>query len=432
MTVGVRVFSEIGTLERVLVHAPGPEVDTMLPEDMHRMLFDDILLGVRSRHEHRQFRAILEAFDVEVVDLQGLLGEALAAAPEAAVALVEQVGAIEWLPPERRELLRALDATALARALVEGLPPGGEGADELWREAPLPLPNLLFSRDAGAVIGDSLVVSSMRAGVRQREPLLLRFAFAHHPSLVGTPVLADFSMERPRSLTPVIAAPTIEGGDLIVLDEGIVLIGIGERTMAAAADRLVDALRGDPRFRAAVLVFLPAARKVMHLDTVFTRASEHECLVYAPMIVGGSLETVTAVTVELADRQSAGRRYTSLLGALRSLGVELEPLHCGGRASYVQQAREQWTDGANCFAIRPGVVVLYGRNRATAEELYDHGYEVVELAGLPWDEHGRCLRSFKEGKRYALLLDGHELSRARGGPRCMTMPLVRREVPGLG
>ncbi|MCB9663560.1 MAG: hypothetical protein H6732_05590 [Alphaproteobacteria bacterium] len=429
---GVRVFSEIGDLKRVLVHAPGPEVDTMLPEDMHRMLFDDILHGVRCRMEHRHFRAVLEAFGVEVVDLQDLLGEALQEAPEARGSLLDGVGATEWLPPERRALLEGLEPTALARALVEGMSPGGEGADELWREAPLPVPNLLFSRDAGAVIGEELVVSSMKAGVRQREPLLLRFAFAHHPSLAGTRVLADFSTPRPRSLTPTIAAPTIEGGDLLVLREGIVLIGIGERTMTAAADRLVERLRGHPHLRAAVLVFLPAARRVMHLDTVFTRASEHECLVYAPMICDGSLESVSAVTVELSDHAAPGRRYTSLLAALRSLGVDLEPLHCGGRASYVQQAREQWTDGANCFAIRPGVVVLYGRNRATAEELYEHGYEVVEVGGLPWDEHGRCLRSFKHGKRYALLLDGHELSRARGGPRCMTMPLERLDAGAPG
>src|SRR5690606_218441 len=102
-------------------------------------------------------------------------------------------------------------------------------------------------------------------------------------------------------------------------------IGIGERTMTAAADRLVEVLRGDPRFRAAVLVFLPAARKVMHLDTVFTRASEHECLVYAPMICDGSLEAVTAVTIRLDDPTDQGRRHISLLAALRSLGVDLEP-----------------------------------------------------------------------------------------------------------
>lgn len=421
----VQVFSETGVLRKVLVHAPGPEVDTMLPEMMHTLLFDDILHGVDSRREHRHFRGILQAFGVEVVDSHTLLRESFTQNPQAIPELLGAIRSTEWLPPEVAQRLAQMTPEDLANALVQGLAPSVEGVDELWREAPMPLPNLMFSRDAGMVLGDRLVVSSMKAGVRQREPLLIRHLFRHHPSLAGTEVLEDFSMARPRSLTPRMAAPTLEGGDVLVLKEGIVLIGIGERTMSAAADRLVEALRGDPRFRAAVLVFLPAARSVMHLDTVFTRASEHECLVYAPMIVGGGLETVTAVSIELTDQGDFGRRHPSLLAALRHLGVDLEPLYCGGRASYVQQAREQWTDGANCFAIRPGVVVLYGRNRATAEELYDHGYEVVEVGGLPYDEDGRCLRSFRPGQRYALMLDGHELSRARGGPRCMTMPLVR-------
>lgn len=423
----VQVFSEIGPLERVLVHAPGPEVDAMLPEMMHRMLFDDILHGTRSRIEHRRFRAVLEAFGVEVVDSLDWLAEALAAAPEAGRQLIEDCRATEWLPPPVAERLAALGPTALAEALVQGLP-GDDGADDLWRDAPLPLPNLLFSRDAAAVVGDRILISSMRAGVRQREPLLIRTLARHHPALAGTEILADFSMDRPRSLTPRMAAPTIEGGDVLVLKEGIVCIGIGERTMSAAADRLVEALRDDDRFHTAILVFLPSARSVMHLDTVFTRASEHEVLVYAPMIVEGSVETVTAVAVPLTKGGHHGTRHPSLLAALRAHGVELEPLYCGGRASHVQQAREQWTDGANCFAIRPGVVVLYGRNRATADELYAHGYEIVEVGGLPQDEEGQVQRRFREGGRYALLLDGHELSRARGGPRCMTMPLRRRRI----
>jgi arginine deiminase len=134
------------------------------------------------------------------------------------------------------------------------------------------------------------------------------------------------------------------------------------------------------------------------------------------------------VSIDLRTPGDHGRRFPSLLAALRAAGVDLAPIACGGRASLVQQAREQWTDGANCFTIQPGVVVLYGRNRHTAEELYRHGYEVVEVGGLPFDEDGRCLRSFAPLRKYALLLEGAELSRARGGPRCMTMPLVREAL----
>lgn len=424
----VQVFSEIAPLKKVLVHAPGPEVDTMLPEQMHRFLFDDVLYGVQARAEHRQFRSILRAFGVEVVDSQQLLREALEAAPDAAQELVADVQASEGLGPEVAALLGSLDPFGLADALVQGLPPKGAGVDELFRDAPLPLPNLLFSRDAGVVVGDRLVVASMRTAARQREPLLLRFAFRHHPDLRGTPVLVDFTPHGPRNTTPTLAAPTLEGGDVLVMHEGVVLVGISERTMQAAADRLVEALRGDERFHTAILVFLPAARHAMHLDTVFTRASHDECLVYAPMIEAGNLATASAVRIDLRSPDDYGRRYPSLLHALAASGVELTPMACGGRASLVQQAREQWTDGANCFTLQPGVVVLYGRNRHTAEELYHHGYEIVEVGGLPYDEDGRCLRSFAPHRKYALLLEGGELSRARGGPRCMTMPLVREAL----
>lgn len=420
----VQVFSEIGPLERVVVHAPGPEVDAMLPELMHRLLFDDIVHGVRARTEHRQFRAILRAFGVDVVDSGQLLREALEAAPEAAAALLDDVQQVDGLPHDVMAHLGSLAPSALADALVHGRAKPGK-RDDLYRDAPTPLPNLLFSRDAGAVLGDQVVVSCMKTAARQREPMLLRFVLHHHPSFDGTSILQDFVTRHPRDQLPSLVAPSIEGGDVLVLQEGVVLIGISERTMEAAADRLVEALRADDRFRAAVLVYLPAARAVMHLDTLFTRASEGECLVYAPMIVEGGVETVSAVRIDLTRKEHHGTRHPSLLGALRSLGIDLEPLYCGGRASYVQQAREQWTDGANCFAVRPGVITLYERNRATADELQDHGYELVEVGGLPFDEEGRCLRSFRSDRKVALLLEGHELSRARGGPRCMTMPLRR-------
>lgn len=428
----VHVRSEIGALKRVMVHAPGPEVDTMLPEMMHRLLFDDIIHGVDGRAEHRQFRQILKAFGVEVVDVLDLLTETLALAEEARDGLLRALQQLEGLTPERVEQLSALSAKGLARALVEGLAPGGEPGlsddDARWVTPPLPVPNLLFSRDAAMVLGDGVVVGAMSSPARQREPLLVRLIARHHPSFGGAPLLLDLHDRVNRLQVPYSAATTtLEGGDVLVLQEGVVCVGVSERTMAASVDRLVDALRRQGTFRAVVLVQMPAVRHAMHLDTIFTRLSEHECLVYAPMIVEGHRDTIRAVAIDLGSQDDYGRRFPSLLAALRHLGVDLEPIYCGGRTSYVQQAREQWTDGANSFAISSGVVVLYGRNRATAEELHRAGYEVVEVAGLRFDEDDRVQRSFLPGKRYALLLEGHELSRARGGPRCMTMPLVRAD-----
>jgi arginine deiminase len=301
--------------------------------------------------------------------------------------------------------------------------------DPLYRPDPMPIPNLLFSRDACMVLGEQLVVGAMHSPARSREPLLLRHVFAHHPEL-GTPGLhVDFTMHGHRDGLPYMATPTLEGGDVIVFHEGIVLIGLSERTMESAADRLVDALRGSDRFRAVILVNMPAVRNAMHLDTIFTRASREECLVYAPMICNDRPETLRATSIDLSDPHDLGRRHASVLDALAHLGVRLKAIPCGGRGSYVQQAREQWTDGANCFALRDGVILLYGRNRGTAAELARHGYQLVDVANLDFDKDGRCLTTFDDTAKYALLLEGHELSRARGGPRCMTMPLLRDPLP---
>lgn len=426
----VSVFSEIGPLRKVMVHAPGPEVDCMHPETMHELLFDDIIYGDRSRHEHQRFRAVMRAFGIEVVDSADLLAQALAATPQCIPGLLADLQALEGLGPEAMEELSGMGPAALRDALIQGRAPhAGLGAqDPLLRVSPGPIPNLLFSRDAVISLGDGVVVGSMHARARQREPLLVRTIFKHHPDFVGTRFVADFSARRSNPTHPFAAAATVEGGDVLVLREGIVLCGSSQRTMEHTVDRLVNRLRSEGTFKALIMLQMPSVRHAMHLDTIFTRTSESECLVYAPMIVEGGLQTISAITIDLQNSDDHGRRHPSLLAALRNLGVDLEPIYCGGRRSFVQQAREQWTDGANSFALAPGVILLYGRNLATADELARAGYRLVKVGDLPFDADGSCLEVFDPSKKTAILVEGNELSRARGGPRCMTMPLWRDAV----
>ncbi|GIW72056.1 MAG: arginine deiminase [Planctomycetota bacterium] len=419
------VYSEIGRLRQVMVHAPGPEIDQMPPSMMAELLFDDILHGPRARAEHQRFRAVMECFGVEVWDTQQLLAEALAAAAdEHRAGLLLEIDDLEGLGSEVVAELRALPAPALARALVEGLPaqPPEREPDYLFRMTPLP--NLMFTRDALVVLGDAVLIGAMSRPARQREPALGRFIFEHHPRLGGAPVLCDFGRRR-RVAFPIGVTPTLEGGDVLVLQEGIVVLGLSERTMESAADVLTERLRGHERFHTLVLVPLPKARHAMHLDTVFTRIAEDQCLLYGPMLLPGGAESVSAISIDLGDPADWGTRRPSLLEALRRAGVELEPVLCGGSGDYIQQAREQWSDGANSFALAPGVVMVYQRNARTAEELGRRGYHLVSVDEMPFDSDGRCRYEFRPGKRYAILLPGEELSRARGGPRCMTMPLVR-------
>ena len=163
----------------------------------------------------------------------------------------------------------------------------------------------------------------------------------------------------------------------------------------------------------------------MHLDTVFTMISENECLVYGPMILPDGAEEADVYECDLTKREITWTTEKDLLSALKAQKLDLKPLRCGGDDP-IAERREQWTDGANAFALAPGVVLMYDRNEATAAELGRAGYSVVDEADLLLGREE--LELWKPGKKYVILLAAHELSRARGGPRCMTMPLVREDV----
>jgi len=428
--VPLNVYSEIGRLREVIVHAPGREVDCMPPELMRQLLFDDIIHGARARQEHGQFVAILEAWGVSALDVQDLLRQAIDASGDGGRGLVDEVGDLEDVDPAAIEDLRALDSPALAAALVEGLiaPPEVMEPDYLFRLPPLP--NLIFSRDAQAVIGDGVVIAAMSSRARQREPLLGRYVFRNHPRLRTERILADFLVRRPGRGNRPAFKPTLEGGDVLVFEEGVVLVGVSERTTERAVDILAERLRALETFHTLILVPLPRSRSVMHLDTIFTRISADECLVHAPMVLPDGPETLSVIRIDLRQPGDWGRRHPSLLDALRTLGIDLRPITCGGAGDYIRQAREQWTDGANSFAVAPGVLLLYSRNEGTAAELARSGYEVLAASELEYAPDGRCVHRFAEGRKYAILLPSEELSRARGGPRCMTMPLVRDGAAG--
>jgi arginine deiminase len=419
----IEVNSEIGRLRRVLVHKPGAEIDRMIPALMDELLFDDILFGEVARHEHERFTSILEAAGVEVLDAIDLLGDVLEA-PAARAAALAALEEIYGVPSELIPVFEDQDADDLAEALVGGVLVGGvrQRRHRSIFDLP-PLPNYFFQRDPQFVLGRRVVISSMATDAREREPFLARMLFGHHPELeTSEPMMV---IEPPTSMRPTFdpgfCYPTIEGGDVLVPYEDTVLVGISERTNKRGARVLAEHLRSaGSEFAHMVLVEIPRSRSYMHLDTVFTFIDEDTCLAYEPVIVAKGHQTASAYRIDLTSDDLDMTMHRSLPHALAAAGHEIDVVPCGGSDDLIAQAREQWTDGANAFAIAPGVILLYQRNRQTVAELKRRGWRVITDVDVLEKE----VPVLGQGPTVVTLPD-NELSRARGGPRCMTMPLKR-------
>jgi len=418
----LQVYSEIGRLRRVLVHRPGLEIDWMVPSMMERLLFDDILYGRQARAEHDAFRGVLEAAGVETLDPQTLLAEVLADGSVRASLLGELAGQEAFSAAVLKEL-EQLAPEQLGEVLVTGLQARqqrqGRGLAGFYRLAPVP--NYFFQRDPQVVVGNQILVSSMATEARGREPSLSRSVFAHHPRLSDHQGFIELGANAEEGME---SRPHLEGGDLLVASADTLLVGLSERTNRWGIERLAKRLMaaGEAgKFRWLIVIELPARRSYMHLDTVFTFIDHRYCLAHMPVIAPDGGEAGRVYRIDLRAEQLAYTLRADLPRALAEVGIDIELVPCGG-SSLIDQQREQWTDGANAFAIAPGVIVTYRRNRLTAEELHQRGWRVITdqqvLDGEPLLDQGPTVVTMRD----------NELSRARGGPRCMTMPLEREAL----
>lgn len=423
----LRVNSEVGKLSSVLVHLPGPEIDRMIPAMMEELLFDDILYGARAREEHRRFQQVLGFVAEEVLDAQTLLAQVLAV-PEHRDAVLADLARILGWGPDMDYRLRDLTSAALASALVTGFEKPEKdvavsSSDLYWLP---PIPNWFFQRDPLVVVGDRAIRASMATSARLREPLLSGYVFQYHPRFArpdGIFWFEEFSADYGRPTSYARMRPTLEGGDVLVLREDVLAIGYSERTEKTTIERLTETLKAKKSpVKRIFVVAVPPARSYMHLDTVFTMISADECLVYGPMIFPGGAEEADVYECDLTKREVTWTSERDLLSALKTSKIDLKPIRCGGEDP-ISERREQWTDGANAFAVAPGVILLYDRNVKTVEELSRAGYAVIDEADLLL---GRS--ELEPGRKAVIRLAAHELSRARGGPRCMAMPLVREDL----
>ncbi|AXK44776.1 arginine deiminase [Brachybacterium saurashtrense] len=399
------VHDEISALRRVMVHAPGPELERLTPDTREELLFDEVLWRDRAQAQHAEFTSLLRDEGVEVLELAVLLADlvaepalreeilrrALDPAVLGDIAVQDLHGALAQLSP--RHLvdvliggitvgeLRALGVSLRSIAL-HGAPPEHLVLD--------PLPNHLFTRDPSAWIGDVVSVSAMRHPARRRESLHLEMIYRHHPQFAGEAA--------PRRLVgrDGAGAATVEGGDVMMLSSRVLAVGMSERTSAVGVERLAADLLADGSVERVVAIALPHRRSMMHLDTVTTVVDEESMLRFGP------LEPLETFEIERAGERLLSRaRPADEMDAVlaRGLGVPSLRVLTPPLDAYAA-AREQWDDGCNVLALAPGRVIAYERAAATNEYLRGEGVEVLEFAG-------------------------DELGRGRGGPRCMSCPVAR-------
>ena len=406
----INVKSETAPLKTVMLHRPGRELEHLSPRTMSQLLFDDIPFLHQAQAEHDAFAQLLRENGVTVLYLEDLAAEAISVSPDIRELFIGEF--IQNAGPAAqgyREALTGffqsiLSAKELIRKTMEGIPhaelfPNSRGTLSDLTESPerfvvSPMPNLYFTRDPFACIGNGVSIHRMYSMTRQRETIYGKYIFEYHPKFAGK-VRKYYTNEQPFS---------IEGGDILNLSPKVLAVGISQRTQTEAIELLAKNIFSDPvsEIQTVLAFYIPNTRAFMHLDTVFTQV-DHDKFTVHP----GILPSLRIYELKRTGKGTFTTRVIedSLEKVLeRYLGLNyIELIHCGGDSD-IAANREQWNDGSNTLCISPGKVLVYDRNYITNAALEKAGVSVLPM-------------------------NGSELSRGRGGPRCMSMPFLREVLP---
>lgn len=406
----IQVKSEIGKLKKVMLHRPGKELEHLVPGDLERLLFDDIPYLKTARNEHDLFAGIMRSEGIEVVYLEDMTAEVLKENEALKKQFIEEFVAEGDVADEsiKAQLISYLmdirDEKDLVLKLMAGVRVGEMGIRTSHPLADLvkttsqfildPIPNLYFTRDPFACIGNGVSVNCMFSHTRRRETFFGKYVLENHPDYAGkTPFY--YTRELPFS---------IEGGDILNLNSKILAIGISQRTTAEAIELLARNIFADENSEIETILALeiPAIRAFMHLDTVCTQVDYDKFTIHPGIL--GTLR-IFEIRKGQGDSELHVTETRSSLEQVLASHLHLDKvtlIQCGGMDTIASE-REQWNDGSNTLCIEPGKVIVYDRNYVTNQILRENGVKVIEMSSS-------------------------ELSRGRGGPRCMSMPLEREPL----
>lgn len=403
---GIHNYSEIGKLNKVLLHRPGEELEALTPSTIERLLFDDIPYLKVAQEEHDKFAQVLRDNGVEVVYYVDEAAKAMAN-PEIQIQFVNEFlnlskinskglrsamtsYLLDMAPAEmvskviagiKREEVKTKDATSLMDLVNDDYPFVSD-----------PMPNLYFTRDPGACVGDGINIHHMHTDARRRESLILRYIYRYN---------REFATEENKQWYDLTDTYSIEGGDVLVLSRDIVAVGLSQRTTVSGLEHFARNILQGSSFKKVLAFDIPKSRAFMHLDTVFTMVDYDKFTIH-PEIEGplGVYEISLNDKGELKFNALKDELHKILALELKVPAVDL--IRCGGGDLLAAQ-REQWNDGSNTLCIAPGTVVTYERNYVTNDLLDKKGIKVLTVPSA-------------------------ELSRGRGGPRCMSCPVNRDDL----